>query len=263
MRMFWMIVFAVIAMGCNLGTQSSASSSEPQVTAAMASASQMAQRPGGNVAFSDVSGKVLEILTAPGYLYLRLETTSGEKWAAIETAPVKVGDSVVITGAAPMDGFESKTLGRKFDQIVFGALATQGDNSAMAEAALAVVGNKAHPTQHQAATAANIKVARADGDNSRTVGELFANKAADNGKSVVVRGQVVKFSANIMGKNWVHIQDGSGEAAKNSHDLTVTTKDAVAVGDIVLVKGKVKAGVDVGAGYTYPVMIDMGSVTTE
>src|SRR5262249_19032842 len=67
-----------------------------------------------------VAGKVLERIDAPPYSYLRLQTAGGEQWAAVNQAGVKVGDEVTITNAMAMDGFESRTLKRKFDHIVFG-----------------------------------------------------------------------------------------------------------------------------------------------
>ena len=56
---------------------------------------------------------------------MRLKTADGETWAAVLKAPVKKGDEVTVVNAAPMDGFESKTLKRTFDRIVFGNLAAR------------------------------------------------------------------------------------------------------------------------------------------
>ncbi len=69
-----------------------------------------------------VTGKVLEKLDAGTYTYLRLATNAGVTWAAVPATTVPVGATVGIAGAMPMDGFESKTLNRKFDKIVFGTV---------------------------------------------------------------------------------------------------------------------------------------------
>ena len=69
-----------------------------------------------------VSGKVLERIDLPSGMYLRLATSSGDLWAAVNTANVKKGDTVTVVNAITMDGFESTSLKRKFDRIVFGAL---------------------------------------------------------------------------------------------------------------------------------------------
>ena len=68
-----------------------------------------------------------------------------------------------------------------------------------------------------------------------TVAEIFAKKAALKDKTVRVHGKVVKVMPGIMGKNWLHIQDGSGNADKNDNDLTVTTATPATLGATVLV----------------------------
>ena len=60
---------------------------------------------------------------------------------------------------------------------------------------------------------ADVKVAKAEGANARTVGQVYADRVTLKGKEVVIRAKVVKVNAGIMGKNWVHLRDGSGSAA--------------------------------------------------
>lgn len=108
--------------------------------------------------------------------------------------------------------------------------------------------------------AAKVKVDKAAGSNGYTVGELF-NKAKElSGKTVQVRGQVVKNSRMIMGKNWLHLQDGTGDPTKKEHDLVVTTLADASEGDIVTVEGVVAADRDFGAGYNYQVLIENAKV---
>lgn len=126
-----------------------------------------------------------------------------------------------------------------------------------------------HPATTTAAVAAalpaadlgEVKVEKAPGKDARTVAEIFARKATLKGTEVVVRGRVVKFNAEIMGRNWIHLRDGSGSADKQDHDITVTTTDMVAKGDIVTVRGKVALDRDFTAGYAYPVMIEDAKVS--
>ncbi len=94
-----------------------------------------------------------------------------------------------------------------------------------------------------------------------TVSEIFGKKAALNGKSVKVRGTVTKFNANIMSRNWLHLQDGTGGPGEN--DLTVTTISKAAVGQRVLIEGKLTLDKDFGAGYKYPVIVEGATVTVE
>ena len=65
-----------------------------------------------------------------------------------------------------------------------------------------------------------------------------------------MRGKVTKFTANVMGKNWLHIRDSS-----TLKDLTVTTKDTVAIDDVMIVEGKLELNKDFSYGYVYPVIL--------
>ena len=82
-------------------------------------------------------------------------------------------------------------------------------------------------------------------------------------KPVLVRGKVVKYNAGIMGKNWVHLRDGSGSAADNTNDVLVTTANQAKVGDVVTVKGIVHTNKDFGAGYAYKVLIEEATLQSQ
>jgi hypothetical protein len=103
------------------------------------------------------------------------------------------------------------------------------------------------------------KVAKAEGASGRTVAEVYANRVALKDKPVVIRARVVKVNAGVMGKNWVHLRDGSGSAADGSNDLLVTSKDEPKVGDLVVAKGTVKTDVNLGSGYAYKVLVEEAS----
>jgi hypothetical protein len=94
-----------------------------------------------------------------------------------------------------------------------------------------------------------------------TVSELFTNKAKLNGKEVQVRGRVVKFSQNILGKNWLHLQDGTGSTGTN--DLVVSTTGSATVGDLVVIKGKLVTDRDLGMGYRYEILVEEAEITRE
>ena len=71
---------------------------------------------------------------------------------------------------------------------------------------------------------------------------------------------MVKFNGGIIGKNWLHLRDGTGSAADGSNDILVTSNDVARVGDIVTVKGTVRTDKDFGAGYAYEVLIEEATV---
>lgn len=104
---------------------------------------------------------------------------------------------------------------------------------------------------------AEVKVDKATGENGYTVAEIFADTTGLDGKTVRVQGKVVKFNSQIMGKNWIHLQDGSGDPLNNTHDLVITTsaqppKDK----EIITIEGVVRANQDFGAGYRYEVLVE-------
>jgi hypothetical protein len=111
------------------------------------------------------------------------------------------------------------------------------------------------PTPDTKASFANIKKA------DQTVSDIYASQDGFGGAVIAVRGKVVKFSQQIMGKNWIHLQDGTGSAGTN--DLTITTANSASVGDVVLVRGKVTLNKDFGAGYKYDRVIEDGNVQVE
>jgi hypothetical protein len=92
-----------------------------------------------------------------------------------------------------------------------------------------------------------------------TIQALYAGKDRLKGQRVQINGKVVKVNNGIMGKNFVHIQDGTGSTGAN--DLTVTTQDAVHVGDQVVVTGLVTVARDFGAGYSYPLILEDATVS--
>ena len=195
-------------------------------------------------------GEVLEVVDAGAYTYLRLKTAGGEAWAAVAKTAVKKGAQVTIQKPMVMTQFESKSLKRTFDRIVFGSLAGAGATTPSADSM------SAHAGISKTGDGPVEKVARATGPDARTVAEVAAQKAQLKNKAVVVRGKVVKFSGDIMGRNWVHLRDGTGSPADGTNDLLVTTKQVAAVGDIVSARGLVRTDADFGSGYAYKVLVE-------
>jgi hypothetical protein len=223
-----------------------------------------------------VTGTVLETMDSGGYTYMKLKTDGGEIWSAVNQTKVRKGQTVTIASPMMMENFESKTLHRKFDQILFGSLA-EGPAKAPAgnqskglppghpapsnESMKAMVAAQHAQAANPAVDGAPIKVGKAEGADGKTVAQLFAERAALKDKPVAVRGKVVKVTPEVMGKNWLHLRDGSGSREKKDDDITVTTAATAAVGDVVVVRGVLHLDRDLGAGYTYPVIIEDAKVT--
>jgi hypothetical protein len=72
----------------------------------------------------------------------------------------------------------------------------------------------------------------------------------------LLRGKVVKVNSAVMGKNWLHLRDGSGSAKDGTNDIIVTTMEQTTVGSIVVARGVVRTDLDLGSGYAYKVLIE-------
>ena len=247
------------------------------VSVPFASAKEMAQESAPAAVANDgnFSGQVAETMTTAGYTYVLVKTGSNKQWAATTKFSVQVGDTVTVTGGMSMPNYHSKTLNRDFDLVYFtGSITVQGGvaetTPALPPGHPSLTGAPAPvlPPGHVALTNTAARpqidltgVKKADG--GKTIAEIFAAPSTLAGQSVTVRGKVVKSNPQVMGKNWLHIQDGSGSAANNNNDLTVTTATAAQVGDTVLVTGNASTNKDFGAGYKYNLILDDAKVTVE
>lgn len=197
-------------------------------------------------------GPVVETMDASNYTYVRVKTASGDIWAAAATFKVAVGDQVVVPLDNPMQNFHSATLKRDFSVIYFAASITRAGESAAASQTGSPTAGVAPLTE---------KIAPAPG--GVTVESIVANRKAMGGKTVTIRGKVMKYNGGILGFNWLHIQDGSGAAKDGSNDITVTSTSTAAVGDIVTITGTVILDKDFGSGYSYAVLIQNATVTVK
>jgi hypothetical protein len=207
--------------------------------------------------FDRTSGEVVETMDSGGYTYVRVDTGEETIWAAAPQFRVTAGDRVNLSGGFPMLDYHSKTLDRTFPVLYFVAAANvpgaKPETSAIAPS---------HQNARATPSPSDIDVSGIEKPaGGKRVEELFADKVSLGGTEVLVRGKVVKFSPMIMGKNWIHLQDGTGGVGTN--DLTVTTAASAAVGDTVLIKGIVVIDKDFGFGYRYEVMIEDAEVTVE
>jgi len=211
-----------------------------------------------------ISGKVVETMDASGYTYVKIDDGSGKEiWAAGPKADLKKGEEISLQGGSVMKDFKSKTLDKTFPEIIFASGFIRGGADAASSFSEAVkadggIGSSTVSSGSSGAVVpfADLKIEKAAGENARNVGEVFAQAAELDKKKVTVHGQVVKISKNIMGKNWLHIQDGTGDPVKNTHDLVVTMAGEAAKGDVITVEGVVAANKDFGSGYKYDVIVE-------
>ena len=212
------------------------------IAAALAACAKPAAAP-PKASAQKLQGQVLETLNSGSFTYVRLKTGSGDRWMVTSPVDVRVGSEVSVSSAMTVEKFESKSLHRTFDNIVFGSI------------------DGAAPTAHASAPSpmkdvGDVKVDKAEGSDAKTIAEIWASKGALKDRRVVVRGKVVKFLPSIMGKNWMHVRDGSGTRGKGDDDIAVISDDQATVGSVVTLTGTVRLDKDFGAGYQYPVIID-------
>lgn len=201
---------------------------------------------------SKLAGSVMETMNSGGYTYALVDTGDATVWTAGPVTSVAVGDMISASGIMAMPGFHSNTLDRDFEMIYFA--------SALSNTAVGAM--HADPVA-PALDLVDVTDALAKAEEGYTVEEIFTKKDELIGKEVVIRANVVKFSAAIMQTNWIHIQDGSGSAEDKTNDLTITTDATAAVGDVITVRGTLTADKDFGYGYKYALIIEGATVTVE
>ena len=86
------------------------------------------------------------------------------------------------------------------------------------------------------------------------IAELIKNPKKYEGHSVEISGTCVKANPSILGRNWLHLKDGS----RDDYDLVVTTNAIVPVGEEVSLRAVVALNKDFGAGYTYDLLLENG-----
>ena len=100
----------------------------------------------------------------------------------------------------------------------------------------------------------------ADEAVKKSIADLYKEKAELTGKQVTLHGKVVKVNNQIMNRNFLHLQDGSGDPAVGTNDLTVTSDSTAAMGDEVTVTGTVVVDLDFGSGYKYPLLVEKATI---
>lgn len=229
------------------------------------------------------TGTIIETMNASGYTYMLIENQAKKTWVAIPASKVETGDTISYFEGIEMTNFTSKSLNRTFETVIFSpGLADQKaadkenkenpKQPAPTDSFTAAIQAEKTNIQPDISTAVSggsagaiapleeISIEKATGDNGYTVSEIFEKAKQLAGEKVRVQGKVVKFSPMIMGKNWVHIQDGSGNPLQNSHDLVVTTGETMAVDSIVTIEGQLAAEKDFGAGYKYAAIIEDAAI---
>ncbi len=204
--------------------------------------------------------EVTEVVQASAYTYLKVKENSEEKWMAVTKREAQAGDVLYYDEAMQMTNFNSKDLDRTFDVIYFVNQVSTApilNHPAAHSHGMGGMTESAHAGKTETGKKSTISLEKS-GDEL-TLAQIFENKEQYSGKEVEIRGIVVKVNKEIMGKNWVHIQDGTDSNGK--YDLTITTADLAEVNDEVTFKGKITLNKDFGSGYFYEVIMEEAVLT--
>ena len=191
--------------------------------------------------------KVNEVVQTSNYTYLKVNDNGAENWIAVNRQEAAVGETYYYEEALEMKNFQSKELNRSFETIYFVQGLSRQPGAAPAEMPM---GNK--PVKPTLEMKDGISVSPAEG--GVTVAQLFASRNDYSGKKIKVKGQVVKINDEVMGKNWIHIQDGTKDG--ENFDLTITTLDKVMMDQVVTFEGTIALKKDFGYGYFYEVIME-------
>jgi len=199
--------------------------------------------------------KILEIIPASNYVYLKVKEDKDQFWIATKKREINLDSTYFYREALLKTDFKSKIHNRVFDTIyLVNKLVTQ-----------------MHGAKHTSGTTDNIQISKkkkepvkvtTDEDkniNYKIYPEIstFLNDPNKfEGQAVQIKGRCVKVNKNIMNKNWIHLKDGS----QDDFDLIITTNMSAQEGDIITIQAMVALNKDYGAGYSYDLILENGAI---
>lgn len=185
---------------------------------------------------------VEETLQGGSYTYMKVKDTKSSYWIAVSRVDgVKKGDEIRFTEEMVVEKLNSKALKRDFKNIVFAS-------NLMYRTALKENKNLALITQHSDSSVFKNK-------NTITVKDAILQREANKDKLISIRGQVAKVSKNILNKNWIHIQDGTGSNGVVER-VVFTSTDEPKLGSIITATGFVRVEKNFGSGYVYKIIVE-------
>ena len=191
---------------------------------------------------------VQEVLQTTSYTYLLAREGDKTQWLALPKLEATIGDTYYYYGGVEMRDFNSSELNRTFNSVLFlGSVENSESLNNMITSE-----STTNKTQNTSSAQEIIKIESIPG--TITISELLSKKNEYEDKVVKIRGRVMKFNKNIMGKNWIHLQDGSKYA--DEYDITITSEMETKVGEIVTFEGKITLNKDFGSGYFYSIIME-------
>lgn len=193
-----------------------------------------------------ITVKVKEVEQVGTYTYLLVKYKGTEYWVAASKLEAKPGDTYRYKGGLEMEDFYSAQLDRTFEKVIF------LDELISANASKEKNTRDVTPGSMAKNEKSDVHIEKSEG--TITIAELFENPKDFEGKIVQVKGEVTKFNAAIMDRNWVHLQDGT--EYKGKFDLTATSNEDFQLGNVIVLEGKILLNQDFGYGYSYEILME-------
>ncbi len=197
--------------------------------------------------------KVIESMNASRYTYVNVEEEGSAHWIAIPQTDVEVGDIYYYKGGVRMHNFESKEHNRIFETLYLVGGISKSPTGEVPTGYIDMHGGAS------ASFTQNI----APLEDGISLEELFTSKEDFDGKIVSIKGQCTKVNRQIMGKNWIHLQDGTKSDSGELYDLTITTQEEVQMGQVLAFRGKITLNKDLGSGYRFDVLMEEATIISE
>lgn len=250
MRMLSLLISAFLLHACGSGTESGTATA-PETT------NNLPALAAGTAEQHQVIVK--ELIQVSNYTYIKAAEGDKEYWIAAPAIETKAGDTLYYGSGMLMTNFESKELKRTFASILF---VDRISKTPLSADAAPVTVNDPHagktttampPTGSPKDTVKQvIKIEPAE--NGLTIASILKDPKKYEGKTVRVKGRITKYTAGVMGKNWVHIQDGT--SYNNKFELVFTTSATLKDGDTITFEGPLTLNKDLGYGYFFEVLVE-------
>ena len=189
----------------------------------------------------------VESLPTSKYVYVRVKEGEDEFWIATSLQEITVGRSYFYRGGLLKTDFPSKEYNRTFERLYLVSQLVPSDHGSMGGASN--VQNSSMPSITSTAPLPALDVA-----GTTKISELMDDPKKYGGKTIQVSGKCTKVNPNIMGRNWIHVKDGSRKDA----ELVITTDVPIAEGQEVTMIGTVALDKDFGSGYRYGILLEGG-----
>ncbi len=198
-----------------------------------------------------------KVMQSTKYVYVYVQEGEEEFWIATTKQEIKVGSSYFYRGGFLKTNFESKEHNKVFDKIYLVTKLVSSDHGASGTAAVDDMGSmNTNGSEVATMSTGSGPAKKIEVKGSITIAELFANPKKYSGKNIQVSGECVKLNSNIMGRNWIHLNDGSTK----KHDVVITSDTPVPIGKTVTMVGMVVLDKDFGSGYRYDILLENGAV---